>query len=103
MKAFTLILSGLLAASVAWGADFSKMSTDQLLEKRGTMTTEQERVQLHNELKQREATMTQKQLDKFHTYPPENRVRKYKNQMGNGMGPGTGTGKGMGGKGAGNR
>jgi hypothetical protein len=98
MKLLGLMAGVLLAAGVGFAADFSKKSTDELLGMRGTMTTEQERVQLHNELKNREKTMTQEQLQKFQTYPPENRVKKFKNQGGGqGLGNGKGGGKGMGG------
>ncbi len=92
MKKFSIVLSTLLLGAAVYAADFSSKSTDELLNMRGTMTTEQERTQLHNELKVREKTMTQEQLKKFQTYPPENRVRKYKNQ-----GQGQGQGQGMGG------
>ena len=99
MKSLSMILSTLLLGVSVYAADFSSKSTDELLNMRGTLTTEQERTQLHNELKIREKTMTQEQLQKFQTYPPENRVRKYKNQ---GQGPGMGQGSGMGqGKGMG--
>lgn len=69
---------------------FQNMKTDELLEKRGTMTQQHEREQLHNELKLREKTMTQEQKRKFDKRPPENRVKK-------GMGPG-GMGGGKGGR-----
>lgn len=101
MKSLSIILSTLVLGTAVYAADFSSKSTDELLKMRGTMTTEQERTQLHNELKIREKTMTQEQLKSFHTYPPENRVPKYKNKCG-GQGMGGG-GQGMGGGGGKNR
>jgi uncharacterized membrane protein YgcG len=90
---------------------FRTMSTDELLEKRGTMTTQQEREQLHNELMNRQKSMTKEQNEKFMNRP-ENRVPKMKNQgsgqgmmqgqrngMGSGIGGGGGGGMGGGGKG----
>lgn len=71
---------------------FQNVKTDELLEKRGTMTQQQEREQLHNELKFREKTMTQEQKRRFDQRPPENRVKK-----------GMGSGGGMGGGGKGGR
>ena len=64
---------------------FRTMSTDELLEKRGTMTNQQEREQLHNELMNRQKTMSKEQNEKFNNRP-ENRTPKMKNQ---------GSGKGM--------
>lgn len=90
MKSLSIIVSVLLLSAAVYAADFSSMSTDELLNMRGTMTTEQERNQLHKELTIREKTMTQEQIKKFKTYPPENRVPKYENK-------GKGTGQGMGG------
>jgi len=75
---------------------FKNMKTDELLEKRGTMTSQQEREQLHNELMSRQQTMTKEQKEKFNKRPPENRIPK-------GMGPGGGMGGGMGGSGGGGR
>ncbi len=92
MKTLGLLISSVLLSTVVYATDFGSMSTDELLEKRGTMTMAQERQELHNELKLRESTMTQEQLKKFNTYPPENRTRKYKNS-----GQGQGRGQGMGG------
>ena len=95
MKRLSIILSALLLSAAAYAAGLSSKSTDALLNMRGTMTTEQDRNQLHKELQIREKTMTQEQLKKFKTYPPENRTPKYKNQ---GQGHGQGTGQGGGGK-----
>ena len=76
---------------------FRTMSTDELLEKRGTMTTQQERKQLHNELMSRQKTMTKEQKEKF-MKRPENRIPKMQNQgAGQGMMQGGGMGSGMGG------
>ncbi len=79
---------------------FQTMSTDELLQHRGTLTSEQEREQLHNELKNREQKMTKAQKEQFNKRPPENRVRKMKNQ-GEGQGMMKGPGGGMGGGGGG--
>ncbi|ADR33494.1 hypothetical protein Sulku_0828 [Sulfuricurvum kujiense DSM 16994] len=83
---------------------FKEMKTDELLEKRGTMTTQQEREALHNELMSRQKMMTKEQHDKF-MKKPENRTPKMKNQgSGQGMmqgqrnGMGSGMGGGMGGR-----
>lgn len=70
---------------------FRNMNTDELLEKRGTMTQQREREQLHNELQKRYKTMTQEQKRKFDQHPPENRIKK-------GMGQGSGMGGGKGGR-----
>jgi hypothetical protein len=97
MKRLSVFVVMLLLGAAAYAADLKSKSTDELLQMRGTMTTQQERNELHNELKIREKKMTQEQLKKFHTYPPESRVPKYKMQgQGKGMGPGAGQGKGMG-------
>lgn len=83
---------------------FHMMSTDELLEKRGTMTTKEDREALHNELMSRQKMMTKEQHDKF-MKKPENRTPKMKNQgSGQGMmqgqrnGMGSGMGGGMGGR-----
>ncbi|MDP1785539.1 MAG: hypothetical protein Q8K81_08970 [Sulfuricurvum sp.] len=52
------------------------MSTDELLEKRGTMINQREREQLHNELQSRSQKMTEEQKLKFNKRPPENRIPK---------------------------
>jgi hypothetical protein len=72
---------------------FQNMNTDELLEKRGTMTTQQEREQLHNELMNRQHNMTKEQKEKF-SNRPENRTPKMRNQ---GQGQGMMQGKGKGG------
>jgi len=99
MKSLSLVIGALLLGAAVYATDYSSKNTDELLNMRGTVTTEQERSELHNELKIREKTMTQEQLKKFKTYPPENRTSK-----GQGMGPGkcgqgkcSGMGQGTGG------
>ncbi|MDD2781240.1 hypothetical protein [Sulfuricurvum sp.] len=67
---------------------FKEMKTDELLEKRGTMMNQQEREALHNELMNRQQSMTKEQNDKLMS-KPENRTPKMKNQ-GSGMGGGKG-------------
>ena len=75
---------------------FKQMSTDELLEKRGTISSRQERNQLHSELVERQKEMTKEQKEKF-SKRPENRVPKRMNQnSGSAMGAGMGAG-GMGG------
>lgn len=84
---------------------YKNMKTDELLEKRGTMATDQERQQLHNELMERQQTMTKEQKEKF-LNRPENRTPKMKNQGdGRGMmqGQRNGMSGGMGGGGKGGR
>lgn len=85
---------------------FKEMKTDELLEKRGTLTNQQEREELHNELMSRQKTMTKEQNEKF-MKKPENRTPKMKNQgsgqgmmqgQRNGMGSGMGSGMGKGGR-----
>lgn len=74
-------------------SEMKKMGTDDLLEKRGTMKTQQEREALHNELMNRQQSMTKEQNEKF-MKKPENRTPKMKNQ-GQGKGMMQGQGKGM--------
>ncbi|MDD5157378.1 hypothetical protein [Sulfurimonas sp.] len=75
---------------------FKQMSTDELLEKRGTITSKQERNQLHDELMSRQKEMTKEQQEKFNKRP-ENRTPKRMNQnSGAGMGSGMGNGGGRG-------
>ena len=77
---------------------FKNMSTDELLEKRGTMTTQEEREALHKELMSRQATMTKEQKEKFMNRP-ENRMPKGMMQgQGQGMMQGQGGGMGRGGR-----
>ncbi|MDP2851689.1 MAG: hypothetical protein Q8O20_11530 [Sulfuricurvum sp.] len=76
---------------------FKEMKTEELLEKRGTITTQQEREALHNELMTRQQSMSKEQNEKFMS-KPENRTPKMKNQgSGQGMMQGGGMGSGMGG------
>lgn len=81
---------------------FKEMKTDELLEKRGTMNNQQEREAIHNELMNRQQTMSKEQNEKFMN-KPENRTLKMKNQGSaqglmqgerNGIGGGMGKGKG---------
>ena len=73
---------------------FKQMSTDELLEKRGTITSRQERNQLHSELVERQKEMTKEQKEKFNNRP-QNRVPKRMNQnQGGGMGGNAGGGMG---------
>ncbi len=76
---------------------FKNMKTDELLEKRGTMTSQQEREQLHNELMTRQQTMTKEQKEKFNKRPPENRTPNGMDKGGD-MGSGGGMGGGKGGR-----
>ncbi|MDP3265379.1 MAG: hypothetical protein Q8M39_00995 [Sulfuricurvum sp.] len=73
---------------------FRTMNTNELLEKRGTMTQQRDRDQLHQELQNRYKTMTQDQKRKFDQRPPENQIRKGMGQGGGNMGGGMGGGKG---------
>lgn len=67
------------------------MGTDELLQKRGTMTTQQEREALHNELMKRQQSMTKEQNEKW-----MNRPDKTSNNWGNqGQGNAYGQGQGM--------
>jgi hypothetical protein len=107
-KVMIMLSTAALCATVVCAENFGAMSTDQLLEKRGTLTNQQERMELHNELMNRQQTMTKEQHQKFMS-KPENATPKMKNQgQGQGMmqGQGAGTGSGMGGgmmKGGGGR
>ncbi|MFA6187899.1 MAG: hypothetical protein WC680_01315 [Sulfuricurvum sp.] len=69
---------------------FRNMNTDELLQKRGTMTQQRDREQLHQELQNRYRTMTQEQKRKFDQHPPENRVPQGMGQGSGGMGGGKG-------------
>lgn len=69
---------------------FKSMSTDELLQNRGTLRSQQEREQLHNELMNREKTMTKEQKEKFSRMP-----EKASQQMGT-KGQGMGYGQGQG-------
>lgn len=91
MKRMALLC--VLAAALAYGADFSGKSTDELLGMRGTMKTVEERHQLHNELQHRYETMTQEQKRRFESRP----ANRQGMGPGNGMGSGGGMGSGMGG------
>lgn len=75
---------------------FRNMSTDELLEKRGSLHNQQEREQLHNELQSRYQTMTQSQKKRFMDRPGNKSKVQNQQMMNNGMG---GMGNGMGGMG----
>lgn len=84
-KVMIMLSAAALCATVVCAENFGAMSTDQLLEKRGTLTNQQERMQLHNELMNRQQTMTKEQQQKFMN-KPENATPKMKNQgQGQGM------------------
>ncbi len=74
-----------LYMTLATAAELGKMSTDELLEMRGTMKTQQEREALHKELQNRSTTMTPAQMERYFM-PPEN--RQFKNRGSRGMGDG---------------
>ena len=61
---FSFISAALLAS------DLSLKNTDELLNMRGTLATQQERNALHNELKIRKHTMTQEQKKSLMKDPP---------------------------------
>jgi uncharacterized membrane protein len=85
MKTLAITASLLLASTILMGANYGKMSTDELLNLRGTPKTMEERHQLHNELQKRYEHMSQEQKQRFDSRP------------GNRKGGGMGTGRGMGG------
>ncbi len=82
-----LILSTLLVAA-AWSADYSSMSTDELLKLRGTLS-QSERPAFKAEMQKRMQSMT-----------PEQRQQMMQGR-GMGQGKGMGQGRGMGGQGMG--
>lgn len=69
---------------------FRNMNTDELLQQRGQMHSQQEREQLHNELMNRENTMTKEQKEKFSRVPEK--VSQEMGTQGRGMGYGQGQG-----------
>ena len=84
MKSFKLVAIAILFGSVSlFAANYGSMSTDELLDLRGTPKTQQERNELHNELQNRYKTMSQEQQERFNAKP------------GKGMGQGMGQGQGM--------
>lgn len=84
------IMALFIGAVTAFGADYSGMSTDELLSLRGTPKTQQERQALHNELQSRYQHMTQEQQQEFNNRPGKGMG------PGQGMGPGNGMGAGQG-------
>ncbi len=93
MKSFKVIAIAMLFGSMSlFAANYGSMSTDELLDLRGTPKTQQERNQLHNELQNRYQTMSQEQKQRFNTVPGKG-MGKSQNQ---GQGMGQGMKKGMG-------
>lgn len=100
-RAALFIGAAILSASMAYGADYSSMSTEELAALRGKMqnATVQERSAFQNEWQKRIQTMTTEERQKYLGKPQG---------AGQGMGPGSrGAGqtgpKGMGGRGGSNR
>lgn len=85
---------------------FKTMSTDELLDKRGKMTTQQEREALHNELMNRQQTMSKEQNEKWMNRPDKTSNSWGSQNQGNAYGQGQGmmqgqhkgAGKGKGGR-----
>lgn len=107
MKSFKMIAVAMLFGSMSlFGANYGSMSTDELLDLRGTPKTQQERNELHNELQNRYQTMSEEQKQRFNSRPGKGMGQKtmpnqgMKKGMGKcqgmkkGMGPGQGMGKG---------
>ena len=88
---FKFLVGLSLVSATLVASNFSLKSTDELLNMRGTLTTQQERKALHNELRVRERTMTQEQKKIFNKRPANA-------GQGRGMGRGNrdGQGRGMG-------
>ncbi|MGD9716168.1 MAG: hypothetical protein AB7U26_03735 [Sulfuricurvum sp.] len=100
----SIVTASLLLCSAGWAEEpvkaqiqnenqnrFKNMSTDELLGQRGHLHNQQEREQLHNELMNRQQTMTAEQKEKFGNVPG-----KTSQQMGSqGKGMGYGQGQGM--------
>lgn len=105
MKSLKITAVAILLGSISlFGANYGSMSTDELLDLRGTPKTQQERNELHNELQNRYQTMSQEQKERFNSKPGKGMGQKtMPNQgMGKGMGKcqgmknGMGQGQGMG-------
>ncbi|MEW5832557.1 MAG: hypothetical protein AB1763_06970 [Campylobacterota bacterium] len=100
----SIVTASLLLCSTGWAetpvqaqvqnenqSRFKNMSTDELLGQRGHLHNQQEREQLHNELMNRQQSMTAEQKEKFGNAPG-----KTSQQMGSqGKGMGYGQGQGM--------
>ncbi len=88
MKTLQMFTIAIVFGSMSlFGANYKTMSTDELLDLRGTPKTKQERNELHNELQNRYKTMNEKQKKRFATKPGKG--------MGQGMGKCQGMQKGM--------
>ncbi len=101
MKSFKIAAVTILLGSMSlFGANYGSMSTDELLDLRGTPKTQQERNELHNELQNRYQTMSQEQKQRFNSKPGKGMGQKPmpKKGMGKcqGMKKGMGQGQGMG-------
>ncbi|MDH4944839.1 hypothetical protein [Sulfurimonas sp. C5] len=107
MKSLKIAAVAMLLGSMSlFGANYGSMSTDELLDLRGTPKTQQERNELHNELQNRYKTMSQEQKQRFNSKPGKGMGQKpmpKKGGMGQGMGKcqgmkqgGMGQGQGMG-------
>lgn len=95
MKSIKLIaVSMLFGVMSLYGANYGSMSTDELLDLRGTPKTQQERNALHNELQNRYQNMTQEQQQRFTTKPGKGMGQGMGKGMKKGMGQGQGMGKG---------
>lgn len=98
MKKLNLVAAAaaLLVSVSLFGGEYEKMSTDELLNLRGTPKTQQERNELHKELQNRYQTMTQEQKERFDAKPGKGQGMKQGMGQGQGMGKGMGQGQGMG-------
>ncbi|MFT7860453.1 MAG: hypothetical protein ABXS93_05915, partial [Sulfurimonas sp.] len=87
MKSFKVIAAAMLLGSMSlFGANYGSMSTDELLNLRGTPKTQQERNALHNELQNRYQNMTQEQKKRFNTRPGKGMGQSQGKGMKKGMG-----------------
>ncbi|MBN2816322.1 MAG: hypothetical protein JXQ67_06530 [Campylobacterales bacterium] len=94
MKNLKVIAIAMLFTSMSlFAANYGSMSTDELLNLRGTPKTQQERNALHNELQNRYQTMSQEQKQRFNSKPGKGMGQQTSSK---GMGQGQGMGKGMG-------
>jgi len=104
MKSLKIAAVAMLLGSMSlFGANYGSMSTDELLDLRGTPKTQQERNELHNELQNRYKTMSQEQKQRFNSKPgkgmgqqpmPKKGMGKCQGMQKGGMGQGQGMGKG---------
>ena len=96
---FKFLVGISLVSATLLASNLSMKSTDELLNMRGTLTTQQERTALHNELRVRERTMTQEQKRTFSKRPANagqgrGMGRSNRNGQGRGMGQNRGGGAG---------